>query len=1153
MKRHVKQLLALTLTAAMLISGQTPVAAEAAAPTMEGHGLTGAWYKAKEGTDRDDITRFTFEEERYIGSVRTGNLNGENLRPMIADLTGSGDDSQFVLASFTGELEVEKEEAYTFYMTGDDGFRLYIDGEPVIDFWYQKWEQEQKSEAVTLTAGRHDIRVDYLQGWGGAWIRLEWESPSTAREVIPEAALYQNKESYYKEAKNSLAAEIEKCRKVCETIFGSQESIEALREEVEEAIKVCDRDYSDIEDTEEIISLFNQAADRLRKVKTEVYLSTGVQTSEYHTQFTNPLYQGQDPFITQKDGFYYLVSSSNDDSECKIYVSKSQTLTDQGEKKLVMDMEGKQRRIFAPELFFLNDEDGGHWYIYYCADVLAYERDYPEMAAKYQLGAEHHIACCLRSKTDDPMGEYEDLGPLYCGEKGTILGANDITVVEYDGSLFAVWGPLGANQPMGPAIVEMDTPGSVTKDRSMLPVGGGEGPRALKNADGDLFITTSEGGYSTDGYRLTVLCFTGESKKEILDADKWYAKRDVFTSTTNVSGPARASFVKSADGTEDWMVYHSRVYKEVDDNWWRQVNIKKFEWAEDGTPDFGTPASTNKKYDLPSGDPGQGDQYEAENAILEGGSAIQNVNDNYYGDGYVHVPNTRGAAVSFVVNAEEAGDYIAGLRYAYGVRKDGESTNRPSVQLPARASMNIYVNGKYVDRVEMDKNSVTWNEWFTGSKRLELKQGANLITYTVDQNCTGNVHLDMLTLHQADIPYTQAKIRPETVSLEKDYAILYEGENVQILADIMPKNAGNRELHYSSDNEDTATVDTLGRVTAVKAGKAVVSVTATGNKNAFAKFTVYVQEGRRITQDDLDKLTGEVKKAQDETAKARTELQKAQDETVKARKELQKAQEDAKKAADEAEKAKEEAQKAEDHAGELQKKADEAQAKAEEAERKAVEAQQRAEAAEQALSEAQVKAETAEKALLEAQVKAETAEKALLEAQIKAETAEKALLEAKKELEELKKTESEKPSPVKKGDAYSDGKLNYKVTDTAAKTVSVTGAASKTAKAVTIPNMVEIQGSSYKVTVIAKGAFQNSKKLTKVVIGTNVKKIGAKAFWKDSNLKKIIVRSGVLKAAGKNALKGIAKQTVISVPSKKRKAYGKMLKKAGAAKNVIIK
>lgn len=844
--KMLKQACALFLSAALLVPAAVPQAADAAAPTMDGHGLTGAWYKAEEGSDRDDINRFTFAEERYLDSIKTANLDGENLRPVIADMIGSGDDSQFVLASFTGELEVPKEEEYTFYLTGDDGFRLYIDGELVIDFWRQQWEKEQKSEPVLLTEGRHDIRVEYLQGWGGAWIKMEWESPSIEREVVPESVLYQTKENYYVDAKNALSTEIEKCQAALGSISGSQESLEKLRAEIDRAVGVRDGDYSETEDVNEIIRLMNEAAKKLTTVKTEVYLSTGVQESGYHTEFTNPLYQGQDPFIAQKDGFYYLVASSNDDSECKIYVSKSQTLTDQGEKKMVMDMTGKQRRIFAPEMFFLDDEDGGHWYIYYCADVLNYEKDYPETAAKYKRGDEGHIACCLRSVTDDPMGEYEDLGPLYCGEDGVILGANDITVMEYDGSLFAIWGTLGANQPVGPAIVEMDTPGSITKDRSMLPIGGGEGPRALKNADGDLFITMSEGGYTTDGYRLSVLCFEGEGKEELLDESKWYAKRDVFTSTTNVSGPARACFVKSADGTEDWMVYHSRVYKEVGDNWWRQINIKKFGWNEDGTPDFGTPASTNRTYQLPSGDPGQGDQYEAENSILEGGAAVQSDNSNYFGEGYVHVPNKKGASASFIVNAKEAGDYILGLRYAYGVQKDGETTNRPSSQLPARASMNIYVNGERADTIQMDKNSISWNEWFTGSRRLSLKEGANLITYSVDQGNTGNVHLDSLTMHRADVPYTQADIRPDAIHLEKDYAVLEEGASTRIQAKAVPENAGNQELTYTSSDSQVASVDSAGKVTAGRAGDAVITIKASGNKNLEVGFRVFVTEKKAV-------------------------------------------------------------------------------------------------------------------------------------------------------------------------------------------------------------------------------------------------------------------------------------------------------------------
>ncbi len=841
-KKAMKRACSLLLCAALAVPATIGNVAEAAEPTMDGHGLTGAWYKAEDGSDREDLSRFTFEEDRYLGSERTACLDGENLKPLIADLIGSSDDSQFVLARFTGELEVPKEEAYTFYMIGDDGFRLYIDDQLIIDFWQQAWDKEQKSEPVTLTAGRHDIRVEYLQGWGGAYVKLQWESPSIEKQVVPESVLYQSKENYYQDAKNALVTEIEKCQKVCQNVAGSQETIQALESQIEKAVEIRDADYSQVEDVQEIIDLMDQAVADLQDAKTQVYLSTGVQESGYYTQFTNPLYQGQDPFVTQKDGFYYLVASSNDDNECKIYVSKSQTLTDQGEKKMVMDLSGKQRRIFAPELYYLNDEDGGHWYIYYCADVMNFEQDYPEMAEKYKLGDEHHIVFCLRSKTEDPMGEYEDMGPLYCGEDGVILGANDFTIMEYDGSLFGVWGTLGANQPLGPAIVEMDSPSVITKDRDMLPIGGGEGPRALKNDNGDLFITMSEGGYSTDGYRLSVLCFTGQSKEELLDESKWYAMRDVFTSTTTVSGPARASFVKSADGTEDWMVYHSRVYKEVDNNWWRQVNIKKFDWTEEGLPDFGTPASTNQKFGLPSGDPGQGDQYEAEGAILEGGASISSDNSNYYGKGYVEVPNTKGAAVSFVVNAEEAGDYIVGLRYAYGVRKDGETTNNPTSQLPSRAVMNIYVNGEKADTIQMDKNSFTWNEWFTGSKRLSLNAGANLITYSVDQGCTGNVHMDMLTMHKADVPYTQAEIRPDAVEVEKDYAVLAAGESTQIQAKAVPENAGNQQLVYTSSDEQVAIVDAGGKVTALKEGEATITIAAAGNRKATAQFRVFVTQ-----------------------------------------------------------------------------------------------------------------------------------------------------------------------------------------------------------------------------------------------------------------------------------------------------------------------
>ncbi|SFY42866.1 PA14 domain-containing protein [Streptomyces atratus] len=48
----------------------------------------------------------------------------------------------------------ERTGAHLFSMIGDNGFRLWIDGKPVIDHWADDWEKEQTSQPVELTAGR---------------------------------------------------------------------------------------------------------------------------------------------------------------------------------------------------------------------------------------------------------------------------------------------------------------------------------------------------------------------------------------------------------------------------------------------------------------------------------------------------------------------------------------------------------------------------------------------------------------------------------------------------------------------------------------------------------------------------------------------------------------------------------------------------------------------------------------------------------------------------------------------------------------------------------------------------------------------------------------------------------------------------------------
>ncbi len=106
-----------------------------------------------------------------------------------------------------------------------------------------------------------------------------------------------------------------------------------------------------------------------------------------------------------------------------------------------------------------------------------------------------------------------------------------------------------------------------------------------------------------------------------------------------------------------------------------------------------------------------------------------------------------------------------------------------------------------------------------------------------------------------------------------------------------------------------------------------------------------------------------------------------------------------------------------------------------------------------------------------------------------------------------------------------------------------------------IPSTVKVSGKSYKVTTIAKNALKGNKKLTKLTIGANVKKIGANAFRGCSKLKSIIVKTKKLTKSkvGANAFKGINAKATIKVPKAKVKAYKKIVKAKGAGKNVKVK
>lgn len=158
----------------------------------------------------------------------------------------------------------------------------------------------------------------------------------------------------------------------------------------------------------------------------------------------------------------------------------------------------------------------------------------------------------------------------------------------------------------------------------------------------------------------------------------------------------------------------------------------------------------------------------------------------------------------------------------------------------------------------------------------------------------------------------------------------------------------------------------------------------------------------------------------------------------------------------------------------------------------------------------------------------------------------------------LQNTGTPKPAVPAAGKISEQGGLRYKVTksDAVNGTVKVVKLLAKKAK-VTIPAKVTIDGCSFKVTAIARGAFQKNKSLKTVVIGNNVVNIGKRSFYKCSKLKKIIFKGMKAPKTGGQAFKGIKASCKVYAPKKmKVKQFNtlkKRMKRAGAGKKAVYK
>lgn len=127
----------------------------------------------------------------------------------------------------------------------------------------------------------------------------------------------------------------------------------------------------------------------------------------------------------------------------------------------------------------------------------------------------------------------------------------------------------------------------------------------------------------------------------------------------------------------------------------------------------------------------------------------------------------------------------------------------------------------------------------------------------------------------------KAKIYPVTgVTLDKTSLTLTEGETETLKATVAPDNATDKSITWSSSNASVATVDASGKVTAVSAGTATITVKTTdGGKTADCAVTVN-QKVVPVTGVSLDKNELELTKGETVTLTATIAPEDATDKSV---------------------------------------------------------------------------------------------------------------------------------------------------------------------------------------------------------------------------------------------------------------------------------
>jgi len=130
----------------------------------------------------------------YYDNVDLTGATVSRVDPTVGFVWGAGGPATGIAADtfsarWVGSVQPAASGTYTFFTESDDGVRLWVNGQRVVNNWTDHARTEN-SGTISLTGGvRYAIRMEFYERGGDAVARLLWSGPSTAKTVIQQSAL----------------------------------------------------------------------------------------------------------------------------------------------------------------------------------------------------------------------------------------------------------------------------------------------------------------------------------------------------------------------------------------------------------------------------------------------------------------------------------------------------------------------------------------------------------------------------------------------------------------------------------------------------------------------------------------------------------------------------------------------------------------------------------------------------------------------------------------------------------------------------------------------------------------------------------------------------------------------------------------------------